>query len=232
MSGSTCIQVDFESPSGRRAPEVQGTVRVLGAIVAGGSSRRFGGFKVTAEVGGLPMIEWSRRALVENVEDVVVVGGDTAVAAERGLGHLSDVIPGGGPLSGLVSALRAAADQGMDGVFALACDMPLVNPAVVRELLRQATGDEAVAPLRSGGAEPLCTFYPSGCLDVAQRCLAMDDRSLRSLLESLTVHLVDVTGVTEPADPEALLMSVNAPEDALRAEGLLSARSLTGGGTP
>lgn len=200
-------------------------IRVLGAIIAGGGSRRFGRPKATAEIGGLAMIDWSLRALVEAVTDVVVVGGDPAVAESRGLDHLVDAAPGGGPLAGLVSALRAAEGRGLDGIFALACDMPLVDVAVVRELLRHAAGDEVVAPRGPRGPEQLCAFYPSGCLGVAEQRLAMPDVSLRALLHVVPVRTVDVAGITEPAEAEALLMSVNKPEDALRAEALLSARS-------
>ena len=200
-------------------------VRVLGAIIAGGGSRRFGRPKATAEVGGLAMIDWSLRALMEDVTDVVVVGGDPAVAESRGLGHLVDAAPDGGPLAGLVSVLRAATDHGLDGIFALACDMPLVDATVVRELLRHAEGDEAVAPLGPRGPEQLCAFYPSACLGVAERRLAMSDLSLRALLKVVPVRTVDVAGITEPAEAEALLMSVNTPEDVPKAEALLSARS-------
>ena len=200
-------------------------VRVLGAIIAGGGSRRFGRPKATAEVGGLAMIDWSLRALVEDVSDVVIVGGDPAVAESRGLGHVVDAAPDGGPLAGLVSALRTATDQGMDGVFALACDMPLVDATVVRELLRHTTGDEVVAPLGPRGPEQLCAFYPSAFLGVAEQRIATSDLSLRAFLGVVPVRTVDVDGITEPAEAEALLMSVNTPEDALKAEALLLARS-------
>lgn len=200
-------------------------IRALGAIIAGGGSRRFGRPKATAEVGGLAMIDWSLRALVAEVTDVVVVGGDPAVAESRGLGHLVDAAPDGGPLAGLVSALRAAEGRGLDGIFALACDMPLVDVVVVREVLRHAGGDEVVAPLGPRGPEQLCAFYPSRCLGVAEQRLAMPDVSLRALLDVVSVRTVDVAGITEPAEAEALLMSVNEPEDAVRAETLLSARS-------
>ena len=204
---------------------MESPIRVLGAIIAGGGSRRFGRPKATAEVGGLAMIEWSRRALVRDVTDVVVVGGDPAVAESLELDYLMDATPDGGPLAGLVSALRAATDQRLDGVFALACDMPLVDAAVVRELLRHVDGDETVAPLGPRGPEQLCAFYPSVCLDVAEQRLTTSDRSLRALLKVLHVRTVDVAGITRPAEPETLLMSVNTPEDERRAAAHLSARS-------
>ncbi len=225
MRGSTSTRAGSGSPSRKRPPEVASPIRVLGAIIAGGGSRRFGRPKATAEVGGLAMIDWSLRALVEDVTDVVVVGGDPAVAESRGLGHLVDATPEGGPLAGVVSALRAATDRGLEGVFALACDMPLVDSAVVREVLRHAEGGEAVAPLGPRGPEQLCAFYPAACLGVAERRLTMPDRSLRALLKVLPVHAVEVAGITEPAESAALLMSVNTPEDARTAAALLSHRS-------
>ena len=215
----------------------------LGAIIAGGGSRRFGAPKALAEIAGLPMIEWSLRALVD-AERQVVVGGDPAVAEALGVGHLPDaafggvafggvafgggafgsVASGGGPLAGLVAALESARDLGLDGVFALACDVPLVTSEVVGELVDGAGAQEAVAAQGPLGAEPLCAFYGVSCLEVARAHLESENRSLKSLLDELPLRTVDLRGIGDLARPEDLFMNVNTPEDARRAEGLLASR--------
>lgn len=210
----------------------------LGAIIAGGGSRRFGSPKALAEIAGLPMIEWSLRALVD-AERQVVVGGDPAVAEALGVGHLRDAavgggafgggasggaVSGGGPLAGLVAALESARDLGLDGVFALACDVPLVTSEVVGELVDGAGAQEAVAAQGPLGAEPLCAFYGVSCLEVARARLESENRSLRGLLDELPLRMVDLRGIGDLASPEDLFMNVNTPEDARRAEGLLASR--------
>ena len=70
----------------------------------------------------------------------------------------------------------------------------------------------------------MCAFYGVSCLEVARAHLESENRSLKSLLDELPLRMVDLRGIGDLASPEDLLMNVNTPEDARRAEGLLASR--------
>lgn len=104
----------------------------IGAILAGGASRRFGSDKALAEMRGMPMIDHAARALSRHVDRVVVIGRD-----HPGLAGAPDrPQPGLGPLGGIAGALGYAADLGEPSVLTVACDVPF-PPESLFEALRR-----------------------------------------------------------------------------------------------
>lgn len=95
-------------------------MRLLGAILAGGASRRFGTDKALALLDGKPLIAHVIDRLRPQVAAVVVVGRDQSDA--RSIPDLPQ--PGLGPLGGLNAALALAAAEGFDAVLTSGCDLP------------------------------------------------------------------------------------------------------------
>ncbi len=92
----------------------------MGAILAGGNSRRFGGDKAHALIDGQPMLDVVAARLRSQCDGLVVIG-----RTWPGLASASDLPePGLGPLGGLAGALAYALDHGFDEVLACPCDMP------------------------------------------------------------------------------------------------------------
>jgi len=60
------------------------------------------------------------------------------------------------PLAGFLSGLRAIRTQ---YVFVVSCDMPFVEPNLVRFLLSRAAGMSASLPTVGGVPQPLCAVY-------------------------------------------------------------------------
>jgi molybdenum cofactor guanylyltransferase len=94
-------------------------VKLLGAIIAGGGSRRFGGDKAAAMLNGKALIDHVRDALPSQADAVVVCGrewpGMVSVADRPAIDM--------GPLGGLCAALHYAADNGFDAVLSAGCDV-------------------------------------------------------------------------------------------------------------
>ncbi len=210
------------------------SVRLLGAVLAGGESRRFGSPKAHARLHGRPLWRLAADRLRAVCPRVVVVADDSRtflMRADAGAGNgvretgadletvtdvevVQDRSPGLGPLGGVDAALALAANAGLDGVLVLAVDMPWVTEEVLRRL-EEAFGDgpggqvRPCAP-RSGapwGFEPLCAAYPVGALAVLEEALVADVREAGAFARSLGVAPVECG-----APPEAF-RSVNAPGD-------------------
>jgi molybdopterin-guanine dinucleotide biosynthesis protein A len=91
---------------------------ILGAVLAGGRSSRFGSDKALAELGGHTLLALAVDALSGWCEHVVVVGREAAPAPT-----LPDwPHPGMGPLGGLAAALHHARDEGYDAVLTVGVD--------------------------------------------------------------------------------------------------------------
>jgi molybdenum cofactor guanylyltransferase len=91
---------------------------ILGAVLAGGLSTRFGSDKALAEVNGRTLLARAVDALAGMCEHVVVVGRETAPAP---------TVPdwprsGMGPLAGIAAALHHARDEGYAAVLSCGVD--------------------------------------------------------------------------------------------------------------
>ena len=179
-------------------------------MLAGGAGRRIGGDKCTVELAGRPLVLYPVAALRQVCEQVVVVAKrETKLPQLAGEAEVwIEPDEPQHPLAGIVHALRTASARKL---LVLACDMPLVPEELLRRLVRSAKGAGAVARC-DGIVEPLCACYTRQALPV----LSTFDRDERA------VDVTDRLGVTyvdwEGADA---VLSVNAPEDLIRAQALL-----------
>src|SRR5690606_22361496 len=99
---------------------------VIGAVIAGGASSRFGSPKALATVGGTRVVDRVIRSLRTALghRDVIAIVNDADLASRIGLPHRADVRAGAGALGGVHAALVWARERGSDGVLAAGCDMP------------------------------------------------------------------------------------------------------------
>jgi molybdopterin-guanine dinucleotide biosynthesis protein A len=182
----------------------------LGVVLAGGAGKRIGGDKGVVELAGRPLVLYPVAALRRVCEQVVVVAKqDTVLPQLAGEAEVwIEPDEPRHPLAGVVHALRMATARKL---LVLACDMPLVPEALLRALVKQANEVGAVATCGSI-VEPLCACYTRQAL----KGLEHFDATARA------TDLVEALGVAhvEWDDADALL-SVNAPEDVIRAQALL-----------
>lgn len=164
---------------------------VLGAVLAGGVSRRFGSDKAMADWRGTPLIEHVIARLRPQVSDLVVVGRDHPGAAS-----IPDrPAPGLGPLGGLCAALHHALAGSYDAVLTSGCDLPDLPLD-----LREALGPAPAFVL----SQPLLALWPASLAGVLDLHLARcPDRSLRgwaALTGARGVDLGPIRNVNRPED--------------------------------
>jgi len=194
-------------------------LRLLGAVLAGGEGRRFGGPKGDAVVAGRPMAARAAAVLRPWVEEVVVVSSKPVDVAPCRV--IPDRVVQAGPLGGLDAALAEARRTGREGVFLLACDLPLVTGDVVEAVIASLGSAQAAAPMRGpSGVEPLCAVYRVGVHPAVEVRLAGTDRSLHGLFRA--VEGVVVPGRALGDHGERAFLNVNTPTDRDRAEAELS----------
>lgn len=188
----------------------------LGAILAGGRSRRFGAPKALAEVGGERIVERVRDAVQKVVPDVVLIANEPRLFAGLDLPVRADRATGAGPLGGIYTALRWAREEGRPGALCVACDMPFLSPALLRRLLECAerTGADIMAPEseKPQPVEPLCAVYSVGCLPEIEQRLANDEFALKDLVMAVRLQPLSLAEVNGYGDPNILFFNVNTPD--------------------
>ncbi len=105
-------------------------MRLLGAILAGGQSRRFGSDKAGALFAGKALLDHVAEALRPQVADLVVAGREWP-----GITSLADLPRAGlGPLGGLAAALDHGWRLGFDAVLSSGCDLLGIPPDLAARL--------------------------------------------------------------------------------------------------
>ncbi len=185
---------------------------ILGAVLAGGRSSRFGRDKGLARLDGERLLDRAAGTL-RSVCDVVVVVSSRPEHEVDGIARIPDLRQDQGPLAGIEAALRHAEGVGAAAVFVLACDLPTVDASVVRAIVGTVGDAAAAAPRRDGppGFEPLCALYRVSCGDVTARLLDEGERGAYALFEHVGGKVVEMDGA--PA-----LLNVNTPADLARAD--------------
>jgi molybdopterin-guanine dinucleotide biosynthesis protein A len=186
-------------------------------VLAGGRSSRFGRDKLAEEYEGSPLLHHPVSRLLEVCDEVIVViapgAEEPAMPAGMRVEFARDAIEGEGPLRGLSAGLRVATAE---WVVLAGGDMPDLQPAVLREMLRAAheTGVVAVTLSDGGTDRPLpCVLRTVPATDAARALLEDGRRSLRDLLAVVATVVVDEPTWTA-LDPERrTLRDVDQPTD-------------------
>jgi len=167
---------------------------LLGAVLAGGRSRRFGSDKALAELDGRALIDRAIDCLAPLVAAVVVCGrvvpGRLSLPDRPG--------PDLRPLGGLNAALHHAASHGYTGVLSTGCDMPVFPTELAASLI----GD---GPAIVDG-QHLLGYWPAALAPALDAHLAgRDNLSIRAWLDTLAPRIVSAQGLELP--------NINTPAD-------------------
>lgn len=131
-------------------------------VLAGGESRRMGAPKHLLPFMGGTVLDHILNRL-SGLFDEVLLAGRTPGLFPPGVVPVMDVKSVRCPLVGILSGLIAARNS---SVFVLGCDMPFIEPSLVRMLCSVAGGGvDVVVPVVRGFYEPLCAVYSRACID-------------------------------------------------------------------
>lgn len=161
--------------------------KILGAVLAGGRSTRFGSDKSAAVWQGRTLLDHARVALSRECERVVVCAGSNATLAAVSGQVLPDrPEPDFGPLGGLCAALHHALENGFDAVLTAPVDAhPLPDDLV--DLL----GGQVPAVL---SGHWLFGLWPSSFAASLEGHLRSGKRSVLSWVEASGARIVGLRG--------------------------------------
>jgi molybdopterin-guanine dinucleotide biosynthesis protein A len=190
------------------------TARVVGVVLAGGRSARFGRNKLGEKIDGRSMLDHAIAAVQLVAGTVLVVAPPDSVpamASDARLVHDSHAFDG--PLAGLATGLNAM-DSTLEHIIVVGGDMPSLVPAVLRRLIDELETHEAAVLADDSGPRPLpIALRRSAAGPAVERLLGKEERRLRALLVELDVVVVP-SAIWRVDDPESLtLRDVDVPGD-------------------
>lgn len=185
----------------------------LGAIVlAGGKSKRFGGDKRAAWLGGKPLIAHSIENAKRQASTVILSAGAPDNApnpAMRDIPVVFDEQSGQGPLAGIAAGLSWFHENAPDVTRAaiFCADTPfLPDDYVVR--LSTASADRIALAHYNGRAHYTCAGFPVSTYSALIDFLESGERRAEDFIRNFGFAAVDFSDLTE--DP---FFNINRPED-------------------
>lgn len=187
-----------------------------GIILAGGRSQRMGTSKALLPLPGQPsetFLSHLISTLAPLCAEVLVVARDSDQFAQASLpsAHMIfDEKPGGGPLMGLYSGLKAIQSP---TALVIAVDMPFAQPALLAFLLSHYQENTLLVPVVAGIPQVLLALYPRSILPLIETLLQQGKRAPRSLLEVAPVRYIEEAQLRE-VDPQLRsFVGINTPEE-------------------
>jgi len=195
--------MDYESPK---------IAATTGVILAGGQSTRFGSNKALARLHGKSLIGHIADTLRGLFSSCLLVTNSPELFKFLDLPSTGDIFQAAGPLGGLHAALQYISAP---KAFVVGCDMPMLNPDLIRFLCRLSAAEEwdAVIPWLKRGPEPLCGVYSKNALPIIERNLRKNERQLIKTITDLKVRQVSETEILTVVNDLKTFHNINRLED-------------------
>lgn len=136
---------------------------IVGLVLAGGRSSRFGREKALAELDGRPFIAYVVSALTAGCERVAINARRGSLAARFAEAHALPCRADApedpdGPMAGVKAGLVWAIEEGADMLATAPCDTPFL-PSDMVERLAGASGGGSAFVRTADGLQPLCALW-------------------------------------------------------------------------
>jgi len=192
---------------------------MVGTILAGGKSRRFGRNKSLEFFQGERLIERQVRTLRSLFPEVMIVTNTPELYLDLDVTIVQDIIPGLGPLGAIYTGLLFARGG---SIFVTAVDMPFIQPEVIRRMMELLPGHDVIVPRLGDYLEPLHGMYSPRCLASVKRMLDRDELQVVRFFPSVKMAYLDEEEIRR-LDPKGLsFFNINTPEDMAKAIEILA----------
>lgn len=183
---------------------------ITGVILAGGMSTRMGQNKALLDFMGRPLIEKVYRTMTAIFSEVIVVTNQPEEYAFLPCVKIPDIHVGLGSMAGIHAAL---AWSGNPHIFVVACDMPYLDPGLIRRLAGLLGDEAALVPESAAGMEPLHAFYSKKSLPCFEKALVSGQVRIIDLLDEVGARVIPAEQVAKMSPGADSFLNINSPEE-------------------
>lgn len=189
---------------------------VTGVILAGGESRRMQSDKSLLPLYGARFIDHVYRVMGGLFDEVLIVTNSPDGYSDIACRKVPDIYVKGGVLAGIHAGLCHARHE---KAFVVACDMPYINPHVVRAVCASDMQADVVIPAHAEGLEPLHALYGKNCISAIVSQLDTGQKRVASFFPQ--VHVWELGNEHwQNVDPEGRsFRNINTPEEYFQLRG-------------
>lgn len=188
---------------------MKGNKKIVGILLAGGLSRRYGSPKAFAEINGSKFYEISYGILANVCDEVIIVTREEFIDCFPKEYHVTvdrEPFIGYGPLAGIYSAMEAVS---ADYYVVLPCDMPLMTEAVMEQLIGMHEKEITVVE-SEGYVQALVSVWSERVKPKIKTALLNNRLKMTNVLNECQTVKVDGKKLSNSS---AVFMNVNTPDN-------------------
>ncbi|MFW9990218.1 MAG: molybdenum cofactor guanylyltransferase [Candidatus Odinarchaeota archaeon] len=203
-------------------------------ILIGGKSNRFGLEKAIIDLYGKQLILHQIDILSKFDQDIYLVAHSedqifnyrkqldfpkdvNFIVDDRDIFEHSKIYK---PMLGIYSGFKELNKLGFEKGFLLSCDMPLINPEIIKLMINESQGFDCTIPKWNNGfLEPFFAIYPveKGFLKAKEILINEDYGLLNFIDKEWNINYISVEKVLQPLDKNLLsLININGPIDLIK----------------
>ena len=185
---------------------------VTGILLAGGKSRRMGEDKRQLLLGQRSLFDRGLEVLRSLFSTVYVVLGQDSPPLAIETPVIRDLVPDCGTLGGLYTGLQQAATE---HVFVAACDMPFLNPIVIRFMAGFRREADIVVARHNQKLQPTHALYGKHCLPELESMVQSHQVKIQGLVANpkLRVRLITESELNGIDQAWRSFLNINTPSD-------------------
>ncbi len=157
-------------------------------IIAGGQSRRMKRDKAFLDIGGKMLIERVLDVLIPLFPHIIINSNTPEAFRAWNYPVIPDVMPGKGALGGIYTGLLCGQTE---YVFCVACDMPSLQPDLIRFMQSNLHGEDVLVPKTPDGLHPLHAIYSTRCCRTIRELLDNDQLKISALFPLVRTRCLD-----------------------------------------
>ena len=179
-------------------------------ILAEGNSRRMGTDKSFVLLDGKPMLQHAIDRVSVLGLPIVLVANQPVKYHQFGLPIFTDIIPDAGSLGGLYTAIQSTE---ADRTLCVACDMPFLNPTLLRFLLDQCICCDAVVPKTRDVSHGLHAVYAPACIPTMHANIVRGDLAIHRMFSHFRTRFIEEDTLRSFDPLLQSLSNMNTPAD-------------------
>ncbi|WP_297073930.1 molybdenum cofactor guanylyltransferase MobA [Thermococcus sp.] len=191
---------------------------MIGAVLAGGRGKRFGGDKLLFKISGKPLISHTIERLksADSVDEIVIVASPENAEKLKALGYrvvVDELLVG--PIGGIYKALS------LGDAFVVAGDMPLLVPEFVDFVVKRferAKKPACVPKWSNGYLEPLHAAYSGELRSFLEKKIEADQYAINRAIRESDACYIEIESL--PEEWRESFFNVNTREDLRRIRGI------------
>jgi len=185
-------------------------LNLSGIILSGGKSTRMGENKAFIEIEGVPIIHRIHSVFERLFDEIIIVTDQKEIFSGLNSKIYEDLIPNRGVLAGLYTGLFFSSFLFS---FCVACDMPFLKEAVIKFLVENIEGYDAVVPKTKDGLQPLHAIYSKNCLEPVKKIIDEGRFRIIDLFSLVRVKIVEEQEFFSLDPMRESFINVNTPEE-------------------